>query len=97
MTSSDSSGDIFEGTCREGGGRAWSCLSLGAPTMSLMGSIGPFVGQPGLPGVERALDVRDDLPHLCPAEGGTGRLRGVREADLSHLLGRFLVLEKNYG
>jgi hypothetical protein len=22
----------------------------------------------------RALDVSNDLPHLCPAEGGTGRL-----------------------
>jgi hypothetical protein len=47
--------------------------------------------------VARALDVSNDLSHLCPAEGGTGRLRGVRQADLSHLLGRPLVLEKDYG
>jgi hypothetical protein len=43
------------------------------------------------------LDVSNNLPHLCPAEGGAGRLRGVRQADLSHLLGRLLVLEENYG
>jgi hypothetical protein len=49
----------------------------GGPTMSLMGSKDRFVGQHG-PGVDRALDVSDDLPHLCAAEGGTGSLRGVR-------------------
>ena len=47
--------------------------------------------------VARALDVSNDLPHLCPAVGGTGRLRDVRQADLSHLLSRPLVLEKDYG
>src|SRR5918998_4799180 len=44
-----------------------------------------------------ALDVSDDFPHLCAAEGGTGGLRGVRQPDLSHLLSRLLFLEEDHG
>ena len=68
-------------------------LSEGPPTRGASNRCA--VSQFGRAG-SAALNVSNDLPHLCPAEGCTGRLRSVREADLSHLLGRFLVLEKDY-